>query len=88
MIKTFLAGRLTLLKSVLSSIPLYYLSFFPAPKKVIRKITRLQHNFLWGGKGNANKVAWIKWKKVCNEKEKGGLGIRGVEVFNKALLSK
>jgi hypothetical protein len=44
-------GRLTLLKSMLSSLPTYYLSFFTIPKHVAARIERLQRNFLWGGLG-------------------------------------
>ncbi len=39
-------GRLTLLKSMLSSLPTYYLSLFTIPKHVAARIERLQRNFL------------------------------------------
>lgn len=38
-------GRIFLLKSVLSSIPLYYLSFFRLPRKVLKIIIGLQRSF-------------------------------------------
>ena len=41
-------GRLTLLKSTLSSLPTYYLSLFTIPMLVANKIERLQRDFLWG----------------------------------------
>lgn len=52
-------GRICLLKSLLSSIPSFYLSFFKAPRKVINKIISLQRNFLWGAKAEER-------KKVCS----------------------
>ena len=41
-------GRLTLLKSTLSSLPTYFLSLFTIPTHVANKIERLQRDFLWG----------------------------------------
>ena len=34
------------------------------------------------------KMAWIKWKMVCKNKEDGGLGIKDLKSFNMALLEK
>ena len=43
-------GRLTLIKSVLNSLPLYYLALFRMPKKVAKKIISLPYNLFWGVK--------------------------------------
>lgn len=40
-----------LINAVLASLPVYNLSFFLAPKKVINRIIQLQRNFLLGGEG-------------------------------------
>ena len=45
-------GRLTLIKSVLSSIPAYFLSIFPLPVSVANKLETIQRNFLWGSFGS------------------------------------
>ena len=42
-------GRLTLLKSTLSSLPTYYLSLFTILLHVANKIEKIQRDFLWGG---------------------------------------
>jgi hypothetical protein len=42
-------GRLVLLKSVLSSIPVYVLSFFKAPAGIISAIESILNCFFWGG---------------------------------------
>lgn len=41
-----IGGKICLIKSVLTAIPLYYLSFFKASKKVISIINSLQRNFV------------------------------------------
>lgn len=42
-----LGGRVVLISSVLNVIPLYSLSFYRAPNKVIKEIKIIQINFLW-----------------------------------------
>ena len=81
-------GRVTLIKSALNSIPIYFLSFFRIPKKAVDKLVKLQRCFLWGGGVEQKKIAWISWELVCLSKEKGGLGIRDLNKFNCTLLGK
>ena len=65
-------GKLTLLKSTLSSLPTYYLSLFTIPTHVANKIERVQRYFLWGD----SKTHLVGWDKVCAPLENGGLGVR------------
>ncbi|PNX89544.1 ribonuclease H, partial [Trifolium pratense] len=83
-----IGGRVTLINSVLSSLPLYFFSFFKAPKGVIHQLVKIQRNFLWGGGLDDKKLCWVKWEHVCLPKEKGGLGVKDLSLFNQALLSK
>jgi hypothetical protein len=57
-------GRVTLINSVLSSLPLYFFSFFKAPRCVINQLVKIQRNFLWGGGGENRKICWIKWDQI------------------------
>jgi len=41
-------GRVCLIKSVISTIPLFFLSLFRAPKKIVAEIVKIQRQFLWG----------------------------------------
>lgn len=41
------AGRETLVKTVLSSQPIYHMTVFPEHKWLIRRIDRLRRSFLW-----------------------------------------
>jgi len=43
---------------------------------------------LWGWDTEGRKIAWIKWDNLCKPKAKGGLGIKQIDIFNKALLGK
>lgn len=83
-----MGGRVTLINSVLNSIPLYYLSFYKAPKVVIKSLIKIQRNFLWGINEVDRGMYWVAWDKICKPKEEGGLGVKNIELFNVALLAK
>ena len=42
-------GRLTLIRSTLSNLPIYLLSLFRLPKGVKSSMEKIQRDFLWGG---------------------------------------
>ncbi|XP_020270673.1 uncharacterized protein LOC109845818 [Asparagus officinalis] len=84
-----IGGRLVLLKSVLSSLPVYYMSFFKLPPWLIKNIDRIRHNFLWGkASDNIKGNNPVNWRTVCSPKASGGLGVINLHLFNSALLSK
>ncbi|XP_026459379.1 uncharacterized protein LOC113360042 [Papaver somniferum] len=78
--------RLILVKFVLSSLPIYNMSVYRWPKRVIKECERIIRNFLWTGDLSHRKQVTLKWDKVCSPLSEGGLGIRRLEVVNKALL--
>jgi len=82
------AGRLVLIKSVLNSLPLYYLSLFKVPKKVANDIVRLQRKFLWCGSKEGRYMPLVNWEMVMKQKSKGGLGVGDIVSKNAALLFK
>ena len=55
---------------------------------VAEKLVRLQRNFLWGWGSDGRKIAWVSWKKVCEPRDYGGLGVIDLRKFNLALLGK
>jgi hypothetical protein len=62
-------GRLVLLKSVLTSLPVYTLSFFRAPSGIISSIESIVTKFFWGGGEDRRKIAWVRWRDVCWSEE-------------------
>ncbi|CAK8577625.1 unnamed protein product [Lathyrus sativus] len=83
-----MAGRITLINSVLTSLPIFWFSFYKAPASVLKSIDKIRSRFLWGGSEEKSKIHWIKRDKVCMSKEDGGLGVKRIEEFNLALLTK
>ncbi|KAK9048814.1 hypothetical protein SSX86_032219 [Deinandra increscens subsp. villosa] len=81
-------GRLTLVKSVLDSLPTYFFSVYKAPKGVINQLEKIRFRFLWGGNCDANKIHWVNRNEVCKPKRYGGLGLVKLEDFNLSLLAK
>ncbi|KAE8702846.1 dentin sialophosphoprotein-like isoform X4 [Hibiscus syriacus] len=59
-----MAGRLVLIKSVLSSLPIFYLAIFKIPAKICQKLNSLMANFLWGGGEEKKKMHWSTIGKV------------------------
>ncbi|KAL9862399.1 putative RNA-directed DNA polymerase [Arabidopsis thaliana] len=83
-----LAGRVTLTKAVLSSIPVHTMSTIALPKSTLDGLDKVSRSFLWGSSVTQRKQQLISWKRVCKPRSEGGLGIRKAQDMNKALLSK
>ncbi|KAK2642496.1 hypothetical protein Ddye_024259 [Dipteronia dyeriana] len=81
-------GKEVLIKSVLQSIPTYTMSLFHIPKGLVSKIHGLCSRFWWGSSEKIRKLHWASWRRLCANKNTGGMGFRDLSVFNKALLAK
>ncbi|KAJ0558404.1 putative reverse transcriptase zinc-binding domain-containing protein [Helianthus annuus] len=81
-------GRITLLKSVLNSLPTYYFSLFKAPIQVIDSLERIRQVFFWGGDEEKAKMNWVAWEKTIAPVEYGGLGFGSLKDANLAMLAK
>ena len=81
-------GQIALIKSTLSNLPTYLLSLLPILAAVAKRIESIQCDFLWGGIGEEFKFHLVNWLKVCSPIWEGGLGIRNLRRFNRALLGK
>ncbi|GJT28707.1 RNA-directed DNA polymerase, eukaryota, partial [Tanacetum coccineum] len=83
-----IGGRLTLLKSVLGSIPIFHMSIFRVPLTVLQMLESLRGHFFNGHEIGSNKATWVKWEKVLTAKDKGGLGVASLYALNRGLLVK
>ncbi|XP_022042122.1 uncharacterized protein LOC110944783 [Helianthus annuus] len=83
-----IGGRVVHIKAVLESLPIYFLSIFKAPIKVLDKLELRMRNFLWGGLAESRKIHWVAWDKVAIPKKLGGLGICILKKVNEGLLAK
>ena len=68
--------------------PTFIMGCFKLPKSLCKDIKSLIQKFWWGYKGEARKIHWVAWNKLCLPKSQGGLGFRDTENFNLALLGK
>ncbi|XP_074315542.1 uncharacterized protein LOC141651742 [Silene latifolia] len=82
------AGRLTLIKSVLSTLHMYWARIFILPKAVISNIEAICRAFLWHGHNSNESPALVSGKTICQPKRKGGLGLKYLHLWNIALLGK
>ncbi len=64
-------GKVTLIKSTLSSLPTYFLYLFPIPTKVAHWLEKIQRDFLWNGMGE-EKFHMVSWSKICEPMEVWG----------------
>nr|GEW43091.1 RNA-directed DNA polymerase, eukaryota, reverse transcriptase zinc-binding domain protein [Tanacetum cinerariifolium] len=83
-----IGSHLSLLKSFLTSIPLYHMSIFKVPIGVLNHLESIRRNFFYGVDGSDRKLAWIGWNMVLTSKNNGGLGVSSFFAHNYALLFK
>ncbi|GJR63973.1 hypothetical protein Tco_0010038, partial [Tanacetum coccineum] len=82
------AGRLMLVASVLESIHVYWALVFLLPVGVINDINKLPKNFLCNQNDGVKCKANEAWKNVCKAKQKGGLRLKDLNVWDKAMIVK
>ena len=81
-------GQLVLINSVLTSMPMFLLSFFEAPKGVRKRLDFHRSRFFWQSDDVKKKYRLARWDIICRPKNEGGLGIENLEIKNKCLMSK
>lgn len=83
------AGRTMLIKSIAAFIPIYGMSSMLLPQSICHKIDSQFRRFWWGFKKDQSRHLTLHaWSKICSPKSEGGLGIKPMQEFNLALISK
>ncbi|XP_042958109.1 uncharacterized protein LOC122293655 [Carya illinoinensis] len=87
---TFLssAGKEVMIKSVLQAILAYTMSVFKMPSVLLKEIESMIAKFWWNHRKEGRGIYWKSWSKLGTAKNKGGLGFRDLNCFNRALLAK
>ena len=81
------AGRLQLVKSILSSMQNCWAHIFPLSKKIIQVVERVCRRFLWTGKTEHSKKAPIAWATIQMPKSGGGWNVINMLHWIKLLCS-
>ncbi|KAK8702033.1 hypothetical protein V6N13_020403 [Hibiscus sabdariffa] len=82
------AGRVTLAKIVLLSIPCYIMQPCRLPIRTCNKIESLARRFIWGSSSGSSALSLVDWSSVCQPLSNGGLGLRSLRDTNSAFLLK
>ncbi|CAM8905994.1 unnamed protein product [Rhodiola kirilowii] len=81
------AGREVLVKAVIQAIPVYMMSVYQFPKKVLADMARLIQQFWWHKEGSKG-ISWLSQSTIQKKKCEGGLGFKDLCIFNEAILMK
>jgi hypothetical protein len=71
-----MGGRVTLINSSLTSVPLYMLSFYRMPIGVKEKIDRIRNDFLWDETEGHKKYHLVNWQTVYAKRPRWSRGSR------------
>lgn len=81
-------GRLQLIKTVIAGITNFWCSSFVLPKACTKRINSLCGVFLWKGNIEDRHTARASQEVVTKPKLERGMGVRNLEIWNKACMLK
>ena len=81
-----MAGRATLIKSVVSIIPIYAMQTTLIPQKISLQLDKMSCSFLWGDTKHHRSCHTVSWETVTMPEEAGGLGLTSIRHRNQAIL--
>nr|GEV00798.1 RNA-directed DNA polymerase, eukaryota [Tanacetum cinerariifolium] len=59
---------------IASAMPIYQMSIFKVPMKVLQNMESIRSRFFNGADINSKKPSWVRWENVMDSKDTGGLG--------------
>ncbi|KAK2664420.1 hypothetical protein Ddye_002994 [Dipteronia dyeriana] len=82
------ASRITLIKSMATSLPVYAMQSIKLPKEICSNLDEINKDILWGHTTDKRKMHLVNWETFCLPKAKEGRGIKQMKKMNQALLAK
>jgi hypothetical protein len=79
-----IGGRLILVKTVLESQSVFWMSMEMIPKSVLNRIRQLMFEFMWSGQKATHHFHLCRWDLLARPKHCGGWGLRNLATFNSA----
>ncbi|GJW49832.1 RNA-directed DNA polymerase, eukaryota [Tanacetum coccineum] len=64
-----IGGRLTLLKSILTAAPLYHMSLYKAPVRILNRMESIGRDIFNGIDTYEKKIAWVGWEKFYPQRK-------------------
>ncbi|CAL1392202.1 unnamed protein product [Linum trigynum] len=83
-----LASRLTMVRSISSSMAVYPMFSEKLPSSVCSLLDKINRKFVWGEEEGHSKFHSVGWETMTTPKAMGGAGIRPTKQANLAMLSK
>jgi hypothetical protein len=80
------SGRLELLRTTLSAMPIHAMMALDIPIKTLEAANKVCRGFLWKGRKDVHGGhCLVAWNVVCSPKEYGGLGVPNLRLLNISL---
>ncbi|KAK2664738.1 hypothetical protein Ddye_003312 [Dipteronia dyeriana] len=83
-----LAGRVTLIKSVITGSFVHSFMIYQWPSSLLRLVNRKLRNFLWTGSCEETKLIRVACGRCCKPYSQGGLGLKDLGLLNDSLVKK
>lgn len=82
------AGHLVLIKSVLQTILVYWITLSWVAKGIPSQIKKICGRIIWAGPKEDDVLPWVTWEKIARPKDKGRWGIKDLSCFSHSLAAK
>jgi hypothetical protein len=79
------AGRLTLIKAVITARPIHQLVVEDAPAWLLEEVTKWLRAFFWTGKEIHEGQCLVAWDNICKPMCYGGLGVKDLRLHGPPL---